>query len=235
MTAIERRTPDAITPCVTETPLIAIEALRVTAQGRVILDLPLWTLPQGGQALLLGPSGCGKTTLLHALSGLIRPEQGTVAIMGKDLASLATEKLDRFRGQAFGIVFQTLRLVRSLTVEQNLALALALAGKPKDRARIFEALERVGVAHLATALPERLSVGEGQRAAIARAIVTRPGLILADEPTSALDDANAHKAVDLLQVEAQACGAGLVIATHDQRIKDRFDLRLELTAPKVIQ
>jgi putative ABC transport system ATP-binding protein len=216
---------------VTETPLIQIEALRVTAQGRAILDLPRWSLPPGGQALVLGPSGCGKTSFLHAIAGLITVGQGAVRVAGQDLAVLPPGRLDRFRGRTFGIVFQTLRLVRSMTVEQNLALALALAGQAKDRARIAEALERVGIGHLGRALPERLSVGEGQRAAIARAIVTRPRVILADEPTSALDDANAQRAIDLLQAEASAAGAGLVIATHDQRIKDRFDQRLELLAP----
>jgi putative ABC transport system ATP-binding protein len=216
---------------VTETPLIEIEGLTVEAGGRSILDLPRWTLALQGRALLLGPSGCGKTTLLHALSGLIRPTKGTVRIAAQDLAALSSAQLDRFRGQSIGIVFQTVRLVRSMTVEQNLALALALAGKPKNPVRLSEALDRVGIAHLAKALPERLSVGEAQRCAIARAIVAQPRLILADEPTSALDDANAQRAVDLLIAEADACGAGLVIATHDQRIKDRFAQRLELSGP----
>jgi putative ABC transport system ATP-binding protein len=181
--------------------------------------------------LLLGPSGSGKTTLLHAIAGLIRPSAGAVIVDGQDVSALKSAGADRFRGRTIGFVFQTLRLVRALTVEQNLALALNLAGKPADRARIAAALDRLGVGSLAGAKPARLSVGEAQRCAIARAVVTQPRLILADEPTSALDDRNADKAFALLQEEASACGAGLVIATHDSRLKTRLANRVELAAP----
>jgi putative ABC transport system ATP-binding protein len=215
---------------VTEVPLIAVDSLTVRAGGRTLVSLPTWRLGEGEAALLIGPSGSGKTTLLHVLAGLLAPSEGQVIVAGQVLGALRAAQLDRFRGAHFGIVFQTLRLVRALTVEQNLALALALAGKPKAPARIAETLARVNLSHLAKARPERLSVGEGQRAAIARAVVTQPRVILADEPTSALDDANAEAAVALLQAEAQACGAGLVIATHDGRIKPRFRSVLELRA-----
>lgn len=215
----------------TEKPLIQIENLRIEAGGRTILALPDWRLAAGEAALLLGPSGSGKTTLLHAVAGLIRPSAGVVTVDGQDVAALQAGAADRFRGRTIGFVFQTLRLVRALTVEQNLALALNLAGKPADRGRIAATLDRLGVASLSAAKPARLSVGEAQRCAIARAVVTQPRLILADEPTSALDDANAEKAFALLQDEAAACGAGLVIATHDSRLKARLPNRVELAAP----
>lgn len=213
-------------------PIVVLEGLRVVRGGRTVLDLPDWALPPGGHAVLLGPSGSGKTTLLHCIGGLIRPDAGRVRIAGRDLADLSGGALDTFRGQTIGIVFQTLRLVRALTVTQNLQLALRLAGKPQDAARVHDTLTRLGVAHLADRRPHRLSVGEQQRAAIARAVVARPALILADEPTSALDDANAAAAAALLKAEAEAVGAGLVIATHDTRIAGAFAhvLRLETRA-----
>jgi len=216
---------------VTEKPLIHVQGLSVVASGRTILSVPEWRLAPGEAALLLGPSGSGKTTLLHAVAGLIRPTAGSVMVDGVDVAALKPGAADRFRGRTIGFVFQTLRLVRALTVEQNLALALNLAGKPADRARIRAALDRLGVADLASAKPQRLSVGEAQRCAIARAVVTQPRLILADEPTSALDDANADKAFALLQEQAAAVGAGLVIATHDSRLKTRLTNRVELAGP----
>jgi putative ABC transport system ATP-binding protein len=210
--------------------IIDVSGLVVRAGGRTIAAVAEWRVAKGQAVLLLGPSGSGKTTLMHAISGLIRPTEGTISVAGQTLAALRPAALDRFRGQHFGIVFQTLRLVRALSVEQNLALALALAGKPKDPARIQAVLERLSLGALAKAKPQRLSVGEGQRAAIARAVVTQPSVILADEPTSALDDGNAQRALDLLLSEAQGCGAALVIATHDRRLKDRISDRLELSA-----
>ncbi|MFZ4121283.1 MAG: ABC transporter ATP-binding protein [Caulobacterales bacterium] len=210
--------------------IIDVSGLVVRAGGRTIAAVAEWRVAKGQAVLLLGPSGSGKTTLMHAISGLIRPTEGTISVAGLALAGMRPAALDRFRGQYFGIVFQTLRLVRALSVEQNLALALALAGKPKDPARIQAVLERLSLGGLAKAKPQRLSVGEGQRAAIARAVVTQPSVILADEPTSALDDGNAQRALELLLSEAQGCGAALVIATHDRRLKDRISDRLELSA-----
>jgi putative ABC transport system ATP-binding protein len=208
--------------------MIEISYLRVEAGGRTILDLPEWRLEAGAAGLLLGPSGSGKTTLLNVLAGLIRPSAGSVKIDGQDIAAQSGAKLDKFRGARIGVVFQTLRLIRALSVRDNLALAMRLSGAKPDAARIAQTLERLGIGALASAKPARLSVGEGQRAAIARAVVSQPALLLADEPTSALDDANAEAAIGLLLEEAAACGATLVIATHDQRVKDRFAQKLVL-------
>jgi putative ABC transport system ATP-binding protein len=213
-------------------PIVAVEGMRIDRGGQRVVDITAWSLPAGEHAVLLGPSGSGKTTLLHCLGGLTRLDAGAVWIAGTDITTLGEATLDRFRGARIGIVFQTLRLIRALSVAQNLALALHLAGRRPDRARIKATLARLGIAHLADARPYRLSVGEQQRAAIARAIIAGPALILADEPTSALDDSNAAAAIALLQQEARSVGAGLVVATHDHRIAGAFTHRLDLAAPQ---
>lgn len=212
------------------TPLIEVAGLRHEIGGRIVLDLPAWRVEAGRHCLLLGPSGSGKTTLMHALAGLKRLAAGRVTVAGQDLGALPGPALDVFRGRTVGIVFQTLHLVAALSLADNLRLAQWLAGLPQDREAVRAALDGVGLGDRLAARPHELSHGEQQRAAIARAVVNGPRLILADEPTSALDDANCARVVELLMERAAACGATLVIATHDGRLKDRFADRLDLAA-----
>lgn len=186
-----------------------------------VLRVDAWSAAQGAQWLLLGPSGSGKTTLLHILAGILRPTAGRVCLAGQELAALSASALDRFRGQHIGVVLQKLHLLPSLTVAQNVQLAQYLAGLPQDAARVHEVLAGLDLADKADVRPHALSHGQAQRAAIARAVVNRPRLLLADEPTSNLDDARCAQALDLLLAQAAACGATLVIATHDQRVKAR--------------
>lgn len=209
-------------------PAVALRDLRMQAGGRTILALSGWTVEPGAQVLVLGPSGSGKTSLLNAIAGLRRIASGTIEVAGEDIGALAADARDRFRGRKIGIVFQTLHLVAALEVADNLRLARWLARLAPDEARIAAVLEALGLAEKAHQKPRSLSQGEAQRVAIARAVVNAPALILADEPTSALDDRNAQSVVDLLSDQAEACGAALVIATHDARIKDRFATQLEL-------
>lgn len=213
-----KRGPDAV----------RVEALRHEFGGRAVLDLPNWTAHQGEHCLVLGPSGCGKTTFVNIIAGLLRPMAGTVSVSGQDLGALATGALDVFRGRHIGIVFQTLHLVSALSVADNLHLARYLAGLPRLDSHVLRVLEDLGLRHLAGARPQTLSQGEAQRVAIARALINEPAVILADEPTSALDDGNTAQVLDLLSEQANACGATLIIATHDQRITDRFAAVLEL-------
>lgn len=209
--------------------MIELESLQVDRGGVRVLDLDRWRVEQGEAALVLGPSGSGKTTLLHVLARLLTPASGTVVVAGQDLSRLGSRAADRWRGRTLGIVFQRLLLVRSLDVRGNLRLAQRLAGAPPDPQRIDELIERLGLTGRAHAKARALSTGEAQRAAIARALISKPKLVLADEPTSSLDDANAMAAADLLQNEAARCGATLVVITHDSRLKDRFANRLVLT------
>ncbi|MCZ6741640.1 MAG: ABC transporter ATP-binding protein [Alphaproteobacteria bacterium] len=212
-------------------PLVRLDGVRREFDGRVVLDIPDWTVATGGHCLVLGPSGSGKTTLLNIIAGLLRPTAGTVTISGQDIGTLGPGALDVFRGRHIGIVFQTLHLVSALSVADNLHLARYLAGLRRDEARLHGVLESLGIGAMAAARPRTLSQGEAQRVAIARAVINDPKIILADEPTSALDDGNATQVLNLLSQHADMCGATLVIATHDRRIRDRFDAVLELGGP----
>ena len=189
--------------------------------GTDVLQVDSWSATQGAHWVLLGPSGSGKTTLLHILAGLLRPASGCVRLAGQALDALAPAELDRFRGRNVGIVLQRLHLLPSLTVAENLALTQYLAGLPQDSVRVRDVLGNLDLADKAQAYPHALSHGQAQRVAVARAVVNKPQVLLADEPTSNLDDIRCAQALDLLLVQATACGATLVIATHDQRIKLR--------------
>ena len=194
--------------------------LRHAYDGAEVLQVEAWQVEQGSQWLVVGPSGSGKTTLLHILAGILQPIAGSVSIAGQDLMALKPAELDRFRGQRIGIVLQRLHLVPSLTVMNNLLLAQYLAGLSQDGVRVREVLASLDAAEKAGAYPHELSFGQAQRVAVARAVVNRPKLLLADEPTSNLDDERCAQAFGLLESQARACDATLVVATHDHRLKD---------------
>jgi putative ABC transport system ATP-binding protein len=210
--------------------LFELQQITHRYDGSEVLRVDQWSAEQGAQWLLLGPSGSGKTTLLHILAGILRPTAGRALIAGQDVAALSAPEMDRFRGRNIGIVLQRLHLLPSLTVAENVQLAQYLAGLPQDAARVQEVLAGLDLADKAGMRPHALSHGQAQRAAIARAVVNRPRLLLADEPTSNLDDGRCAQALDLLLTQAAACGATLVIATHDQRVKSRISNHYQLGA-----
>jgi putative ABC transport system ATP-binding protein len=183
---------------------------------------------KGEASLVLGPSGSGKSTLLAAIAGLLTPTAGRIRLAGQEVTALPPVRRDAYRARHVGLVPQSLHLISVLSARDNLRLARRLAGLGDETAWIDACLERLGILKLGGRKASELSVGEAQRVAIARAVVNRPALILADEPTSALDDANCELAVGLLREQASACGATLVIATHDRRIRGHFTHRLEL-------
>lgn len=197
--------------------------------GRRVLTGVSFTLAPGEHALLLGPSGSGKSTLLNCLCGLQRPDEGAVSF-GQEVLAAAdrTATGDAIRRQYFGIVFQTLRLVSALSLRANLALAQKLQTGGTDPALIDRTLDRLGIAQRADARPHQLSQGEAQRAAIARAVVVRPAILVADEPTSALDHFNAARVAGLLLDLAAETGASLLVATHDERLRAHFPRTLTL-------
>lgn len=188
---------------------------------RPVLTGVTFTLQPGERALLLGPSGSGKSTLLNLLCGLQRADSGRVTLGDAPIDDAA-------RRRYYGIVFQSLRLVSALTLRGNLALAQKLQTGGSDPALIDALLDRLGIAHRANARPHELSQGEAQRAAIARALVVRPAILVADEPTSALDAANAARVAGMLLDLARENGATLIVATHDDRLRPNFPRTLSL-------
>ena len=209
--------------------MFSIQNLTQTYDGTTVLNVASWRAEQGAQWLMLGPSGSGKTTLLHVLAGILRPTAGQVTVADQDVTALSASALDHFRGKHIGIVLQRLHLIDSLSVLNNLLLAQYLAGETQDAARVREVLASLDLADKAHARPHELSHGQAQRVAVARAVVNKPKLLLADEPTSNLDDSRCLQVLDLLLSQAKACGATLVIATHDQRIKSRVPHHYELS------
>lgn len=208
--------------------LVRSTGLRLKRPGGPTLSFPDLAIRSGERMLLTGASGSGKTTLLSMLTGLLAPQEGTVFLEGQDFYALGAGARDRLRGRRFGFVFQTLHLLPSLTLRQNIALAASMAGLPVDEARLDGLLHTLGLSGKAARRPEALSQGEQQRAAIARAVLNRPAIIVADEPTSALDDANAAAVMQLLLDQAEENGAALLVATHDSRILSLGERRIHL-------
>lgn len=202
--------------------MLAVEGLVAGYGRRRLARLPRLTVEAGRASLLLGPSGSGKTTLLLAIAGLADVFEGRVAVDDVDVAALEPAARDRFRGRAIGLVFQDLHLIAGLSTLDNVLLAPFATGARQDRARALAVLDELGLADRAHRPAETLSRGQAQRAAIARAMLLQPKLILADEPTASLDDQACARVADLLLRAASETGAALVIATHDLRLRDRI-------------
>jgi putative ABC transport system ATP-binding protein len=201
---------------------LVVEDLVAGYGGKPVARLAALELQPGEAALILGASGSGKTTLLLALAGLVDILGGQARVAGTDLAALSTPQRDRFRGRNIGLVFQDIHLIPGLSALDNLLLAPYAAGLPQDRRRALALLDRLGLAHKAHAPAQTLSRGQAQRAAIARAMLLQPKLVLADEPTASLDDEACKAVGDLLISAAAEAGAALLIATHDHRLKARI-------------
>lgn len=208
--------------------MIIIDNLSFGYSDHKILSIPHFEVKESQHLMVLGSSGSGKTTLLHILGGLLAPKQGKVTIGETEIYSLSGSQRDKYRGQNIGLVFQKAHLISALSVQDNLLLAQYLAGMVQDKGRVKEVLSELGLGEKIKKSVRELSQGEQQRVTIARALLNRPRVILADEPTASLDDKNAQKVIQLLQSQAEQYKASLLIATHDQRVKDQFELQLNL-------
>ena len=176
---------------------------------------------RGGElTMLMGPSGSGKTTLLSILGCMLTPTSGKVRVCGKSTEGADKEKLAKLRRDHIGFVFQQYHLFPTLTASENVQLALDVRGEhgKKARAKSFEALAQVGLAHKILSYPRELSGGEQQRVAIARAIVSNPSAILADEPTAAVDGANGQAIMRILASIAEDSDRSVLVVTHDPRL-----------------
>ena len=186
----------------------------------------------GTSTAIMGPSGSGKSTLLGLLAGLALPTEGTVTIGGETISALPERERVKFRRRALGMVYQADNLLPHLTVEENVALQLAICRdvRPDQRGDPLALLDRLGLTRLAKRLPHQLSGGERQRVAVARAVIHGPQVILADEPTGALDAASGRIVIELLVDVHQEIGATLVVVTHDPAIAARLARIIHLEA-----
>jgi len=194
----------------------------------VVLDGVSATIAAGEFVVLLGPSGSGKSTLLNIVGGMDVPDTGTVTVDGENLTAVDERARTLFRRARLGFVFQFFNLIPTLTVEENLLLPLELNGREAERGRVGELLARIGLAKRAAAFPDRLSGGEQQRIAIARALIHEPSIVLADEPTGNLDGDNAETVLDVLESMTRTAGRTLIVVTHSNRIVERADRILAL-------
>ena len=177
-------------------------------------------VPYGELLMLVGPSGCGKTTLVSIVAGTLEPTDGEVVVLGQDLAAMGNGRKVRFRRDNVGFVFQSYNLLPALTVAENAAVPLLIAGWKRSRAveRAAGVLDELGLGDKLTSLPNELSGGQQQRVAIARALVHEPRLLVCDEPTSALDAENGRITMELIERIAVQPDRAVIVVTHDSRV-----------------
>ena len=207
-------------------PVVHFEnvGIRYGTGAEVLRDLTFSIEPNSFQ-FLTGPSGAGKTTLLRLILLAVRPTRGLISLFGQDVAGIASDTLTGVR-RRMGVVFQDFRLLDHLTTYENVALPLRVQGKEEAsyRGEVVELLRWVGLGERMHVLPPVLSGGEKQRAAIARALIARPELLLADEPTGNVDPPLARRLLRLF-IELNRLGTSVVIATHDFALMDQVDAR----------
>ena len=199
-----------------------------------VVNVEYLPMSDGEQLALMGSSGSGKTTLLHLIAGILTPDSGMVQFVlpggaTTDITTLDEPRRDVFRGQHIGYIFQTHHLLPGFTALENILLGMSFTGRPPDRAWARHLLGAVGLADRANYKPEKLSVGQQQRVAVARALANRPSLVLADEPTGALDATSAQVVLDLIRQLCSQVNATLLLVTHDAQIAQQFPRVLRLS------
>lgn len=200
--------------------LLAAQDLHKTYGATKALDGAEFSIHPGEVVAVMGPSGSGKSTLLHCLAGIVVPDSGSITYDGRELATMSDAQRSALRRNEFGFVFQFGQLVPELTCVENVALPLRLSGtsrKEAERAALGW-MERLEVADVAGHRPGEVSGGQGQRVAVARALVTRPRVIFADEPTGALDSLNGERVMELFTDAARSTNAAVVLVTHEARV-----------------
>jgi putative ABC transport system ATP-binding protein len=224
---------------VTLAHLLAVEHLR-KAYRVGDLEIPVlvdasFGVERGEIAAIMGPSGCGKSTLLHLIGGLDDCDGGSVVVDGAIISALPPEDRAVFRRRNISYVFQSYNLISALTVEENVTAPLELDGRSVDCGRLDDALGRLGLMHLRDRFPHQLSGGEQQRAAIARALIHRPLLVLADEPTGSLDATSGRATMDFLVQTSRDHGVALLLVTHNSAVAGCADRVIEMRDGRVFE
>ena len=204
-----------------------------------VIDIPELFIADAEQVALIGTSGSGKTTLLHMIAGILYPDSGNVVFgydpadpnstSAVDLTTLSEAERDIFRGRNIGYIFQTHHLLPGFTALENVLLGMSFTGRVHDRSWAQHLLEQVGLSDRLSYKPQKLSVGQQQRVAVARALANRPKLVLADEPTGALDANNAQQVLDLIRQLCTEVGSSLLLVSHDLNIARQLPRVLTLT------
>jgi putative ABC transport system ATP-binding protein len=219
--------------------LITVDTLTKQYQPteNVVLNNVSFSVEAGTFVSLMGPSGCGKSTLLQLLGGLDIPTTGTVRVNGAVISTLTQAELALFRQQQLGFIFQFFNLLPTLNVLENVSLPLLLNGFSRQQADTIALtwLDKVGLTHRAKATPPQLSGGEQQRAAVVRALIHQPALVLADEPTGNLDSASGEVVITLLKTLAVAQGTTIIMATHSEELAQKTDRIIRLKDGVILQ
>ncbi|CAM5557625.1 ABC transporter ATP-binding protein [Streptomyces coeruleorubidus] len=200
--------------------LLTAQDLRKAYGPTTALDGAEFSIHPGEVVAVMGPSGSGKSTLLHCLAGIVPPDSGSITYNGREVTSLSDAERSALRRSEFGFVFQFGQLVPELTCVENVALPLRLNGSSRKEAErtALAWMERLEVDELRKKRPGEVSGGQGQRVAVARALVTNPRVVFADEPTGALDSFNGERVMDLLTDAARSANAAVVLVTHEARV-----------------
>jgi putative ABC transport system ATP-binding protein len=218
---------------------IALSGVNLSLGGaaafvHILKDIDL-NIGRGDAVALLGPSGSGKSTLLMVMTGLERPDNGSVIVAGKNLRQLSEDELARFRGRNIGIVFQAFHLIPTMTALENVAVPLELAGARDAFARAEHELSAFGLSGRLNHYPAELSGGEQQRVALARALAPNPAIVVADEPTGNLDEATGGEIIELLFRGHREHGTTLVLVTHDTALAARCNRVLHMHSGRIEQ
>lgn len=216
---------------------LLLENLRKTyaaPDGNVVtvLNVERFELGAAEQVALVGGSGTGKTTLLHTIAGIVVPDSGRIRFDADgesiDVASLSEARRDVFRGRYIGYIFQTHHLLQGFTAMENVLLGMSFTGRSADTEWAEHLLEEVGLSSRLDYVPAKLSVGQQQRVAVARALANRPKLVLADEPTGALDPVNAQQVLELIRSLCNEVNASLLLVSHDKEIAGQLPRVVDL-------
>ncbi|MFI2430678.1 ABC transporter ATP-binding protein [Streptomyces sp. NPDC018693] len=200
--------------------LLSAHGLRKAYGPTLALDGAEFSIHPGEVVAVMGPSGSGKSTLLHCLAGIVTPDAGSIMYAGQEMATMSDAQRSALRRSDFGFVFQFGQLVPELTCVENVALPLRLSGTSRKAAErtALGWMERLEVDDLGKKRPGEVSGGQGQRVAVARALVTGPRVVFADEPTGALDSLNGERVMELLTEAARSTNAAVVLVTHEARV-----------------